>query len=594
MKKFTIYFLCVLFCMGILTACAGNDDNNTKVTATPGISDTDSTGTGSTSDTTVIPTESPAASATPTEAPDDNDAPTVTDTSAPDGEDGYEQYDAYGECCLGFYPYSSGTDQQDIHTPEPDDRIVGHVSIPVVEYYGPVEKIGKAVEEMNASFRDTGTRQCSSIKELLPYMTEDELENAEEYNYYYEGKFHGVRSDKDLFSGILEDSFYTGGAHGYTGYGAINISGLTGEYLTLSDVFTDKEKLAEVLVAEIREAYPDTSFFDLEETVKQEVEEERIEFLVGYTGVSFLFSPYEIASFADGLLTVSLPFNKYGDIISDSVKAVPDVMNMELTTYVPYFLDVDGDGEEDRLELSLNINFEEYSAGDFKYYVEYADRLDVTVNNKKVLSHQFEEYSYDEQFFLMQNENGEMYFYIKSACASEDYSVEGYKCEKGKFTGIDNVAENLQGSIAEIEGWGEADTRIVYLSYIFNPYSIPVVETTDVVGTVQTRTDSHIDSDGYFAPWSVKSDFIGEVHLTTLQDITCTRADESGFFLEENITLPAGTELEALWTAGNQGVLFKNMASEEYYYVDFAFRDYHYYVNDNTIEEIFEGIQYAD
>ena len=610
MKKAVVYILCLILCLGALNSCKGQDDGgNPGITVTPEANGNDSGTAGTFPDTpadgAVTPTVTPDAGAV-TEVPKPTEE--ILPTENPEGgENGNGQTtgdndadvpsengntDTSGESYGGFYTYGVGTDRQDIHAEDAEEKIVAHVSIPTVVYYGPSEQIKKGIDEMNAYFRETGTRQYGLLKEIVSYLDEDSVNQAEEYNYLCESSLYGVRSDNVVFSGIISEATYTGGVHPDYGYETVNISGISGKELSLSEVFKDREKLAEELVRKLSEKYPDTKFFNLEEDIKKEVEEERISFLVGYSGISFFFSPYELASFADGILDVSFSFEEYGDIIEDNIKKTPQVMNIRLIPEVPYYLDADGDGTEDCLRLTLNVRTEEYSAGDFTYHVDYADQLTITVNGKKVLDHRFPEYSYDATFYLMQNEEGEKYFYIRNACDSEDYFIEGFRCTKGKFVNIGTVAENLQGCTEECEGWAGSDLRTIYMDYIFNPYSIPVVTTTDIVGSIQVRTDSYIDSDGGFEPRTPISEFINDRFLTTKEEILCAKADENGTLLEENLLLPAGTELQPVRTIGKEGVLFADMSSENYYYMEFTFKEYRYYVNDKPIEEVFDGVYY--
>ena len=86
--------------------------------------------------------------------------------------------------------------------------------------------------------------------------------------------------------------------------------------------------------------------------------------------------------------------------------------------------------------------------------------------------------------------------------------------------------------------------------------------------------------------------FINDRFLTTKEEILCAKADENGTLLEENLLLPAGTELQPVRTIGKEGVLFADMSSENYYYMEFTFKEYRYYVNDKLIEEVFDGVYY--
>ena len=145
--------------------------------------------------------------------------------------------------------------------------------------------------------------------------------------YTSEAEFHVVRAD-DKAVGIVEEGYsYSGGAHGIYYSGGWNFDTKTGKKLDIKDVVTDTGKLADIVEEKVFAEYDDLSadrlFLPEGDTLSDYVtdriadEELCISWVITNVGIEIYFNPYEIASYADGLITARVGFQEYPEIFSE-------------------------------------------------------------------------------------------------------------------------------------------------------------------------------------------------------------------------------------------------------------------------------------
>lgn len=105
---------------------------------------------------------------------------------------------------------------------------------------------------------------------------------------------------------------FTGGAHGYFSDHSRNFSLKTGEELTFDDIFTADFKpfAEEYIINELEKREEECQFWeDYKEQVQYRIEKE-INWYLTQNGFLITFSPYEIASFGQGIIEVEIPYNE--------------------------------------------------------------------------------------------------------------------------------------------------------------------------------------------------------------------------------------------------------------------------------------------
>lgn len=128
--------------------------------------------------------------------------------------------------------------------------------------------------------------------------------------YVCTSKISVPRADNFVMSLVIESYQATGGAHGNTAVTTHCLDSQTGNELKLSDIVRNTDKLPEMIMSAIDKnvnLMVDKNYF--EEAVKKN----ELSFVLDNTGMTFYFSPYDIAPYSDGIVTASIPFfeNEY-------------------------------------------------------------------------------------------------------------------------------------------------------------------------------------------------------------------------------------------------------------------------------------------
>ncbi len=115
---------------------------------------------------------------------------------------------------------------------------------------------------------------------------------------------------------------YSGGAHGNYATNLVSISKSTGKAIRLTDVFTTKglNALPRIIeqVARVRYKVPSGSLKENGFLVDQIPLSK--EFYITSTGIGFLYSPYEIKSFADGEINLVVPYRAIQQYLNPNFK----------------------------------------------------------------------------------------------------------------------------------------------------------------------------------------------------------------------------------------------------------------------------------
>ncbi len=194
-----------------------------------------------------------------------------------------------------------------------------------------------------------------------------------------------ARADEHLLSLVYGFSDYSGGAHGffYNSGAAFDVE--TGQQLTLADICTDREKLADIVAAQLYAEEPER-FYDDEATLRQTIWSSYFEkaedafWAVMPEGVMFYFPPYGIGPYAAGQPYTLVRFDEYPGLFNDYYCTT----QTEYVTYQPGWgmsatkQDLDGNGTQE------TVYCYGYSAQDQSAGFCYQD-LHIYVNDQEVL-----------------------------------------------------------------------------------------------------------------------------------------------------------------------------------------------------------------
>lgn len=194
--------------------------------------------------------------------------------------------------------------------------------------------IANALQTFNENEASICANESQQMAELANSDFKDSPERFQEMYYSYERSLSVRRADELLVSVLITEYSFYGGVHPNTVFYGQSWDKMTGTPLVLSDVLKDTSSLPATLSALISEKYPETHLFveNLEEYLTDCLNEKEREdgskyslsWTYDYSGLVFYFSPYELASYADGLLTVSLDTSVFGSLYQDKYLYIPE------------------------------------------------------------------------------------------------------------------------------------------------------------------------------------------------------------------------------------------------------------------------------
>ena len=172
--------------------------------------------------------------------------------------------------------------------------------------------LAKAIDVMRAEEQEMFEQ---TVKEFTEWAAEDERE-LEYYNY---DEVLVKRADHQIVSILQSNACFTGGAHGMYGSWGVNFDTESGKELLLSDVVTDMSRIPKLTAESIMEKYQEEGYEDfswLEESLEQQ-ETELYTWTMDEKGITIYFQPYEIASYAMGLLTAEISFADHPELFRE-------------------------------------------------------------------------------------------------------------------------------------------------------------------------------------------------------------------------------------------------------------------------------------
>ena len=387
-------------------------------------------------------------------------------------------------------------------------------------------ELSAALFELN---NDQSAGAYSFVQEWLP-DARDFLEASPDFfgGFTNQSTYTVQRADSLILSLREDFSSYTGGVHGNYGVVSWNFDTASGTQLELADVLTDTDGLDEILTEKIRLKYDFEPFDSLDEMLMDYTPEDYT-WTLDYQGITFYFSPYEIASYAAGLLTATIWFDEMPELFHEEYTVAPEG---GYAVGMPnwYDLDVDlnpGDNGKDTLcawtqdgeygtkTLALMLNGQEYTEESWSAF---------SITPYLVCTE-------EQNFYLCVEASGEndyctMYIYDLNGATPQliaDYSGAG-------FIGVWDPEAAIDG---------------VYYTVILNdPTAFTLGSRCNLLGTKTAYRDYTVGSDGSLLP--LTDDYVLEEDLDSITssiplDVT---------LLPQNTveTLPAGTEFFFLRT----------------------------------------------
>lgn len=383
------------------------------------------------------------------------------------------------------------------------------------------------------------------------------------------------RADSAVVSFLEEETSFGGGVRSNSDYRGVTFDAAAGQRLGLTEVISDISALSEVLGQKLRKNYPEIIFSDLGEYLDRAMAAggEELSWTLGYDGITFYFSPCDMASDIDTLLTASIGFMEMPELFVEKYTMVPEeyAVSFDMTETLEFNLDEDAELEQ------LQVCFEADEWGSITSVM-------ITLDGKEYLDEEY--YAYQGQPYLLRA-NGRYYLYLDGT-AENDYRVM-------------RVYELNQNEIFPIETLWSAGVHSLYLSdgtFITelptNPNRFVLDSRMDALSTAAAGRVYHVGADGLPEAETEYYTLNHEIVLTSKLPLTVDVVNpETGEILESAAELPAGTRL-MLYQTDNQ--TYADMRLEDGRVCRFAVdlsNGWPQLVNGMDAEACFEGMIFA-
>lgn len=401
-------------------------------------------------------------------------------------------------------------------------------------YYPSVEVIGDNYPELKSSISEWFANYKSNYESQAQQYTEDAKIDAESmgenfYGYSLNYSAKAARLDNRIASIILDESSYTGGAHGYDYMYGITFDTQTGEEITFEKLGVSKEEIRPFIDEYIRQKREEGYTFDFyEDTIDDLLTSPSAWYLNG-NGLNIVFNAYEIASYAEGRTIVTIPYSEMESFNPDYVLD-GNAMFAELVVNEAVSVDVDGDGTLDTVELVSDYD----ENGDMQPSIKLeASSLD---NKESVLK--LDSCGYMTNCYLVKAGNGRSFVLFSCDMMSDDFVTQLIEVTSGKPENLDSISGNLTSISNDM-------IRVDAAVYVLGTYSSKR-SYTFAEGTLQPVEDRYT--------FSVSDDKSGHYGPKLKEELT-VQIEENGTMVEK--TLPAGTVIYPVNSDGESVVGFE-------------------------------------
>lgn len=238
--------------------------------------------------------------------------------------------------------------------------------------------LGEAMEALSTVMSEQSESSYSEIKEAALSSWADHKGSAEDFSAGdMTAEIEPVRCDGDVLSFFeMSNLYYPDSAHGITGYAGYNYDTSTGAAIALTDVVTDLSALlpavAENLIA-LGDGLPVT---DAESELKESFGEDgaNLDWVLDRDALVLRFAPYEVASYARGVVEARVSYAKYPDLFTGKYGRYDGAFAKRLNPNVPVTLDLNDDGETETVYVTGTYGM------DGSMGLSYSE-LEVTVGN---------------------------------------------------------------------------------------------------------------------------------------------------------------------------------------------------------------------
>ncbi|MGI5976338.1 MAG: RsiV family protein [Candidatus Limivicinus sp.] len=433
--------------------------------------------------------------------------------------------------------------------------------------------LNASVEEFNAQSSRIGADIRGELAGGALEFRELDEENFSEF--FHETRCFIPRADSRAVSILSAVNKFTGGQYNDYYFRCANFDTLSGRQLSLEDVMTDTAALPELLAQQLLENYPEAEFFGLEESLEAYMEDTAaFTWSLDYGGLSFYFSPYELAPYADGLLTVSLSFSRYPDLFSEYYISTPSAYAQPIIAGRAMNYDLDLDGRNDEISTRAAANEES----------GLIEKLEIGVNGREItVSTGIKDYD----AYVLRAGPGRSYLFINAANLSSHGYISVYKLNRSGA----ELAGMLYNTSLQAAGFTDFCPGKPVLT---DPTEFRMGTRTELLGTMTGIKSYHTgnsglpESDEEF--YALDSDTV----LTSKRSfITATLDPRTGGGSGSTANIPAGTKFY-FWRSDGRSFVDMYTDAGVYCRLYVSGKGEGQQVNGMPAMESFDGIKFQD
>ena len=429
-----------------------------------------------------------------------------------------------------------------------------------------------------------------SAEEMVEYMQgDDNMQLIAEYAPYV------LRADENVVSYEQFYDDYYGGAHGYHSYAGFTFDTKTGKKLDLYDVITGEESVKAGIIQELKNKYasedglvenntPEEDADTFFEYVDSKDQSGAVAWSLGADRLNIYYNPYNIGSWALGIVSVSLPFEKYPDAVKEEYKMGPSDYSVKIGIYADYSADIYNDGSFSDVSV--------YPDGTDDY-ANSALRIQIQDENGQVTSRVFD----DMYYFTMEA------YYVKTG---NRHFLHVFTHSENDWT-ADNVYEITNGQIRDL-GYVEGTPALIRYEYNYNedslftnsedvaayndPGALYLEKTMNAFSTYSGSRHYHVGSSGLLEsrdPYVVGP---AEIVVTVKKALTVKKTDASGRENGKTEVIPVGTKLYFYMTDNESYVIFR-YDGDQYGKVSMYNSDWPQKINGEELESVLDGLIFA-
>lgn len=218
------------------------------------------------------------------------------------------------------------------------------------------EDIRRDYPQLAKSLEKINQREWRRIQQVQEKLKEEAIAfRQNDVKYYhplsYEFDVEMRRADTVAVSFLQQEYTGSSGVHGMYAWEGVNLDPLTGEPIPLSAVVKDKDALVKAVCQQLRHDYPQSNFDGLESRLQEDALADKLNWTLDPRGITFYFNPYEIASYAEGLLMATILFREQPELFNIAYQQTAAAYAQPFSAYYPLTTSLNDNGRRDVIEV---------------------------------------------------------------------------------------------------------------------------------------------------------------------------------------------------------------------------------------------------